>query len=509
MLLKPGEKAAARKIDSKVKNKWSCKWEEEVIKYSFSDVGVVEYVLKDCISKEDKPGLARCIWCDVPLAYGNNGKCVILRHLNVKKHLEHVKTKATNYTLGSSFKVTGSDSKKEPVKTFSIFSQLLKKKETSTISKEKETPASNPKPLNELIPIGDRTSNMEALILAFMSEHSLPLSKTDSVVGLIKECSRDPQALSGVSLSKTPSTYKMQHGLGKTLTDELVVNLKSKPFSLTADESTTIHGKRVLTILVSFISDAGTQCVEHLASVELAKVDAENISKSIIAVFEDNEIPWINLVSVLFDSCNVMRGIRNGVEVKLKNKAPHLVDIDGDSCHHVHNVVKEFCRPFDNWLEGLFNDLYADFKYCSQFKELISELARLGGVRFTVPQRFVSHRWLSAYDRAMDTARLLDVYLMFYFAFVPVHEEGLYRGLFEELLQKLPSAKARQHARSILITLRGKSKSMTTEGKEKQNHSQTVYFSKKDNSIASCLHECITNFQRICSELSKEGMSGS
>ena len=42
---------------------------------------------------------------------------------------------------------------------------------------------------------------------------------------------------------------------------------------------------------------------------------------------------------MLMDSCSVMRGSKNGFEVKLhENMASHLIDIDGDVCHHIHNV---------------------------------------------------------------------------------------------------------------------------------------------------------------------------
>ena len=138
---------------------------------------------------------------------------------------------------------------------------------------------------------------------------------------LISECSRDPQALAGVSLSKTSASYKTQYGIGKTVSDETVHMMKTRPFSLSADESTTCHGKRVLTIIVSLTSDMDTPLVEHLASVELDKVDsASSIFSAIESVMEVNSIPWSNLVSALFDSCNVMRGCRNGVEAKLKER---------------------------------------------------------------------------------------------------------------------------------------------------------------------------------------------
>ena len=37
-----------------------------------------------------------------------------------------------------------------------------------------------------------------------------------------------------------------------------------------------------------------------------------------------------------------------------EKRAPHLLDIDGDVCHHIHIACKAVCSPFDKWAEGLF-----------------------------------------------------------------------------------------------------------------------------------------------------------
>ena len=50
------------------------------------------------------------------------------------------------------------------------------------------------------------------------------------------------------------------------------------------------------------------------------------------------------------DSCNLMRGSKNGLEKQIKEK-PNLLDIGEDSCHH-----------FDAHLELLFINIYNDFK---------------------------------------------------------------------------------------------------------------------------------------------------
>ena len=54
----------------------------------------------------------------------------------------------------------------------------------------------------------------------------------------------------------------------------------------------------------------------------------------------------------LMESCSVMRGSKNGFEIKLhENVAPALIDMNGYSCYHIHNACKKFTKIFDMYLE--------------------------------------------------------------------------------------------------------------------------------------------------------------
>ena len=67
-------------------------------------------------------------------------------------------------------------------------------------------------------------------------------------------------------------------------------------------------------------------------------------------------------MSVL-ESCNIMRGFKSGVEVRLRERAP-LFDIDGDTFHHAHNAAKEFCKPNDKIQSNLVisNSLISNYR---------------------------------------------------------------------------------------------------------------------------------------------------
>ena len=101
--------------------------------------------------------------------------------------------------------------------------------------------------------------------------------------------------------------------------------------------------------------------LEHLDSFEVTKVDAQSLVKGLEKMFQKYNLPWDNVVSILMDSCNVMRGKLGGVETRIRNElAPHLLNVDRDSCHHIHNAAKKFAKPFECYVENLYSDLHTD-----------------------------------------------------------------------------------------------------------------------------------------------------
>lgn len=105
--------------------------------------------------------------------------------------------------------------------------------------------------------------------------------------------------------------------------------------------------------------------VEHLGSVEILRFDAASLEKVLSDFFRDNNIPWHwqSGKFVSLDSCAVMRGSKTGLETRIQQYCPNLLDVDGDSCHHIHNAAKKFSEAFDGNLERLFSDLQVDHQW--------------------------------------------------------------------------------------------------------------------------------------------------
>ena len=67
--------------------------------------------------------------------------------------------------------------------------------------------------------------------------------------------------------------------------------------------------------------------------------------------------------SDLSDKISYMREKIGGLEKLSRSKAPQLLDIDHNVCHHIHNTIKQFCKPFECFVEKWIDDIHWDTKY--------------------------------------------------------------------------------------------------------------------------------------------------
>ena len=270
-------------------------------------------------------------------------------------------------------------------------------------------------------------------------------------------------------MDRTKASYKLTLGLAETFKEGTLNHIRSHPFSLNIDESTSNNRKRVLAILVSYFPEmSGKVVVEQLASLSVTKVDAKSLFNEMSTLFEQNKIPWNNLISILMDSCSVMRGSKSGLETRLRQeKASHLLDIDGDTCHHIHNATKVMCNPFDGHLERLYMDLANDFKYSVDLSDSLACMCELLGMKFTMPERYVSHRWLSMYDVSLGNNRLYDAYVVFYYSFLSNDNKRLYKSMIMDIFHsRKVSSEAAAKCKDLQQQLA--KKSFTKDGKARK-----------------------------------------
>ena len=319
------------------------------------------------------------------------------------------------------------------------------------------------------------------MILAFIAEKNLPWSMAPALIELAQQMAIDVKVLQLLQMGRTWAYIQSVHGLSSCFRDSTFQHLKNTIFSLNLDEATNKGRKRVLSVLVSYFSREKKKVVlEHLTAFELIVVNTESIYRGLCELMTTGEIPWQHCLSLLMDSCKVMRGCKNGLEVRIRTeKNQHLQDIDGDICHHIHNAAKKFSKPFLNHVECLFWDVASDFKWSADMLDYLREICSFLNIAFTKPEKFTKHRWLSAFDVAASTIRLYDAYQLLYFGFLSQEDKHSYKPVILAILRR-QSVSKESHRELAAIWSKLKLKKMTKEGKARKERLVDKLFYKSE-----------------------------
>ena len=299
------------------------------------------------------------------------------------------------------------------------------------------------------------------------------------IIETAKALSLDQEVLSKLDMTGASVGYKMRYGMGPAYHNGVVQCLKSTKFSLNIDESTASNSQHVFTVLANIYNDErGVIVTEHLRSLSVTKVNSITLFEAVKQVIESDGVPWKNLMSVLMDSCNVMRGSKSGVEVRLREVAPHLLDIDGDTVHHVHNASKRLTQPFDRMVEKFGKALHTDIEWHKDVEESLTEICVIVGTKYTKPPMYSATRWLSVYQVALDVLRQLSAYTLCYFSFLCTSDKVLYDVRNIPIFKKCNlSLESKARIREIQATLA--SKTLTPEGKERKSKLLQCLFIKR------------------------------
>ena len=454
--------------DKSVSNKWKWEWLEE------KDHGTENHQLKDYLLKVNVEGVAFCRWCKLTIKYGSTGKKACLKHAKTShEHQSYIKSMKGQCQLPSTHQVP-STSKSTAITT------------TTEATGEK------------IVHILDRKSHLEAYILQFICDNNLPLSMAPRLLEFGTVILDDVRAFKSLAkeeaddkekFSRPTATYKITHGLSVTFQSRIVAALRTTPFSINIDECTSETGIKVFSIIVMYFDRCiGKSVIQNYKSVSILKGDAESLASIIVDQLKEDEIPMQNLVADLSDSASAMRGKKSGVEKRLRDVAPHMLSIGGDTCHDMHRCCKTFAVKFEKHVEKFIGDVHNDVKYSVDIKQFLSDLCLITGESFHKPPERTDHRWLSTYDCIVKIMPMISSLQILYFSFLPGKAVGenigkdMYDEDFKKLLdEKAVTEKGRTEISKISKTL-GRKK-MTKDGISRKERINEKLWEKFDKTM--------------------------
>ena len=118
-------------------------------------------------------------------------------------------------------------------------------------------------PVNSIIPLCDRISHLERMVLSFIAEYSLPFSSFRNFVEWAKKMMRNPEPANNLQVARQTAARFSQRA-------RKAVNrqIERRFFSFNIDEATSSNLHKVLTLLVSYFCTTRNEVVvEHLGSL--------------------------------------------------------------------------------------------------------------------------------------------------------------------------------------------------------------------------------------------------
>ena len=154
------------------------------------------------------------------------------------------------------------------------------------------------------------------------------------------------------------------------------------------------------------------------------------------------------------------------------------MDIDDDVCHHIHNTIKQFCKPFECFVEKWIDDIHWDTKYSTDILDSLKEICFILNVPFRKPPQRVSHRWLSVFKCLSINMTLIDPLILLNYAWIPNDFRETYEGDIKTIFDKY---ELNEKAKAIINAIQTKMKQnkLTYEGKECKGRIGTKLFYEK------------------------------
>ena len=199
-------------------------------------------------------------------------------------------------------------------------------------------------------------------------------------------------------------------------------------FSLNADEATNGNMDRILNVLVRYFDeDMGKVLTQHLASRKVNIADASTLTQELTDILQSYSLNWDQVVGLLLDNCNVMRGKKSGVETQARRENPSLLDISGDTVHMVSNAAKALLDPFQGFVEEFCSDVYYDIQKFPKQKEIFSEFQSLLHLENKSLIRPISNRFLQMLEVCNRVREIMDPLIVHFDGFLSPQEQHKHR----------------------------------------------------------------------------------
>jgi len=214
-----------------------------------------------------------------------------------------------------------------------------------------------------------KIKKVEIQLGMFIAEHNLSFSLADSLVDLIKDINLnlDKNEIKNVTCNRVKCTKIVINVIGQTGFENILDNIKNKPFSILVDESTDIACQKSLAIVVRYVYN-NTVTDQFLKLLKVEDGSARGLYTTLIDFFKSNNVPYKeNMLGFAADGCNTMMGEHHSLQSLLKQDIPDLF-VMKCVCHSLALVASYACKQLPDSIEYLIRDIYAYLQSSKRLK---------------------------------------------------------------------------------------------------------------------------------------------
>jgi len=212
----------------------------------------------------------------------------------------------------------------------------------------------------------------------------------------------------------TSATYS----ICETLREEIFLNLKSSPFSLSLDASSDAYGYSYLAICARYMELGYDRTVTKL--ITILPLTTSSTGKTIFNMIME-KVPTTdeikrNCMEVVTDDGSNMTGVEKGVSSRLKEVCPHIIDMK-DISHILHNVFKKSLEALPKSLIEIIKSIPSHFNRSPQRKALLRQKILEKQMEPLEMLHLSATRWLSmrdCIDRIQELWPALRIYFIEY-----------------------------------------------------------------------------------------------
>ena len=270
----------------------------------------------------------------------------------------------------------------------------------------------------------------ELMMCQFIALHNLPFLAADHLSDLLPAMFPDSKIARDFACKRTKTKSMICGAIDPYLKDPIVSSVRIYPFNLLCDESNERGDSvKLLTVLVRFFDQAtGTIATRHLDTIGITDCSAQGIFDGLMKTLNHYQIPSANLLSFTSDTCNVMKGARNGVIAKLRELQPCVIDISC-MCHSLNLCVKSAVKSLPLKVDDLLVDIFYHFHHSVKWVSSLQEYADFCNCEYKTVLKHCETRWLSLRKAVIRTLQMWQSLVSYFSSHPDVEKSGKVKSI--------------------------------------------------------------------------------